>query len=187
MCTMHIRKHIAFAPDVGPIDDTMRDNFNGKFASFWGSIQSNISNKVRFRELRFYDVPSAPGIDMGPPKKIYSYGTLGTSSTSALPPQVALSVTFKTAERRRWGRFYLPGLTTSGMDAQGRVALGIMGPIATAAAALCNRSGTGANLTVFSRLHWNDQDVQQVQVDDIYDVVRRRRFSVPLNRSVASP
>jgi hypothetical protein len=185
--TMHIRKHISLAPDVGPITDTERSDFSTKFQTFFNAIKSNVSSKVVLRELRYYDVPSGPGIDMGPPKKIEPFGIGGLSAAAALPPQCAVSVTFKTSVRKQWGRFYLPGFVTSSLDVNGRLAVANCTAIANAAGPLCSRAGTGANLTIFSRVGWNDHDVQLVQVDDIVDVIRRRRFSQPLTRATKVP
>jgi len=187
VCTMHIRKHIAFAPDVGPITGTERTDFTNKFTTFFNAIKGNISAAIKLRELRYYDVPSGPGIDMGPAARVDTLNLVGTSGGNALPPQVALSVTFRTDVRKHWGRFYLPGLTVTQIGAAGRVNSATTAAVAAAAAPLCNRGGTGANLTVFSRLEWRDHDVTLVQVDDIADVIRRRRFSAPTVRSTASP
>lgn len=187
VCTMHIRKHIAFAPDVGPITDTERNDFTAKFTTFFNAIKGNISAAIKLQELRYYDVPSGPGIDMGPAKKVAPLNLVGTSGGNALPPQCALSVTFKTDTRKHWGRFYLPGLTVTQIGPAGRASSTVCTAVANAAAPLCNRSGTGANLTVFSRLEWGDHDVSMVQVDDIVDVIRRRRFSAPTLRATAAP
>lgn len=185
--TCHIRKHIAFAPDVGPITDTERDDFTAKVSTWHNAIKSYIVNKVKLVELRYYDVPSSPGEDMGGPKKIATLNLLGTSGSVPMAPQVACSVTFKTAERKHWGRFYLPGFSSATLSSLGRWDSVVAQAVATASAGLCSRSGTGANLTVFSKTLWDDVEVSQVQVDDIADVIRRRRYSAPLARYVATP
>jgi len=185
--TMHIRQVVAAAPDILPITDQGRDDFVQNFNTFWEAIDQYVTQQIRLTQLRFYDVQSGPGIDMGDPVRVVEYNNVGTGSSGPLPPQVAVSVTFKTAHRLRWGRFYLPGPTRAMCDNSGRLDPVAAQDIANAAAALANRGGTGAALTVFSRKHWNHEDVEQVQVDDIFDVIRRRRFSAPHVRKTAQP
>lgn len=81
VCTMHIRKHIAFAPDVGPITDTERNDFTAKFTTFFNAIKGNISAAIKLQELRYYDVPSGPGRAARP-----SGGCGCAQSRSAEPP-----------------------------------------------------------------------------------------------------
>jgi hypothetical protein len=40
-------------------------------------------------------------------------------------------------------------------------------------------------LTVWSRVGWTHHDPQTIQVDNIADVIRSRRFSTPTYRSTA--
>lgn len=184
--TMHIRQVVAAAPDLLPVTDEGRSDFAGRFSSFWQSWDQYVSSKVVFRELRFYDVADLPGGLMGDPVKIHPFDAPGTSSSPALPPQDALSVTFRTQHRLQWGRFYLPGLTAIQMDPTGRPLRALCDEIATATHILTNRSGTGAALTVFSRKKWSHEDPQLIQVDDVMDVIRRRRFSSATYRAQVS-
>jgi hypothetical protein len=175
--TWVIRQHVAATPDFLPVTDQGRDDFQARVGAFLASVTPFITTALTMRELRFYDIPSVPHADMGDPVRITAYNTPGTSGGHALPPQVALSVTLRTAHRKRWGRFYLPGFTDTHITNEGRLAQSDCTIIANAAAGLCDRAGTGAAVTCFSRVHWNHEDPDSVQVDDIYDVIRRRRFS----------
>lgn len=183
VCTMHIREAISGAPDVLPITAEGRQAFANKWFDFWTEIHPYFSSKISCRELRFYDVPSGPGIDMGDPVDVKSIATPGSGTGAALPPQCAVSVTWRTPARLRWGRFYLPGLTVNQCDSSGRLLVAGADLIANAAHKLTDRSGTGGVLTVFSRKHWNHSDPDLIQVDDIIDIQRRRRFSKPHYRA----
>ena len=176
--TMHIRQVIQLSPDILPVTDQGRDDFVGDFTDFWVAVSPYISSQIKLRELRFYDVPATRGQHMGDPVKIQPFEQPGGSNSPLLPPQVAASVTFKTAHRKRWGRFYMPGMTTASSDAKGRIAVDTRVALANGAHALTDRSGTGAALVVFSRMHWSHEDPETIQVDDLFDVVRRRRYSV---------
>lgn len=181
--TMHIREVVQGAPDILPVTDQGRANFTQRLDSWWQNVMVGTSNKLTLREYRFYDVPSTPGANMGDPVEVVVRANPGTSTGKALPPQCAVSVTFKTDKRKTWGRFYLPGWTDSYLMPNGRLDPGICPQIATWTQGLTARAGTGAALVVFSRKEWTHHDPQQVQVDDIIDIIRSRRFSSPTIRA----
>lgn len=183
--TMHIRKTLDNFEDFADMDDQARDHFVGQTASWWTSVRPSITQYITFRELRFYDVPDLPGAPMGDPVRVQPVGTAGSATSGALPPQISLSVTFITDTRLWWGRFYIPGISRGTCSDHGRVDPTVCNSIATATSLLTNRSGTGGSLVVFSRKHWTHKDPTTVQVDDIYDVIRRRRFSLPNVRAQA--
>jgi hypothetical protein len=178
--TSHFRRVDNNLPDIFPIIPATRENYRDDWLQWWLQVRGHVSPKVTFKEMRFYDVAEAPGGLLGDPVAIYNVGQAGTSAGAPLPPQVALSVTFRTEHRLRWGRFYIPGITVSNLDANGRWDDFITPNIATATQLLTARSGSGGSLTVFSRKYWNHEDPQTIQVDDIPDVIRRRRFSRPI-------
>lgn len=175
--TLHYQKHIALAPDVGPITDTERMDIESKFADFIEALEGIIKTDVVLTEFKHFDMPSSAGL-LGPATRVNETASVpGTSTADALPPQVACSVTFKTSARKQWGRFYLPGLTTPVLESNGKLKSATADAISEAAVGLCDRSGTGAHLVVFSRSLWAPQEVTEVQVDNVLDIIRRRRFS----------
>lgn len=187
--TCHIRKVIDNFPDLAPMDDQARTDFTTDMQTWINTVSAHLSTKIKLKELRFYDVPATPGANMGDPVKVTAMNVAGTSTSLILPPQVSCSVTFKTEQRKRWGRFYVPGLTGANLDEFGRWGNQTCATFSTATAGLTFRGGTGAALVVFSRIHWNHEDPTEVQVDNVPDVVRRRRFSHTTFRSItpASP
>lgn len=78
---------------------------------------------------------------------------------------------------------YLPCPTTSWLTPDGRLDTAACTAIANAATFLTNRAQTGCALTVFSRTLWSHFDPETIQVDDVYDIIRRRRFSQPTFRA----
>jgi len=162
-------------------DTAARTAGTTKLKTFWTAVQALVSNKATLREVRWYDVP-----ETAPYKPIFvetipvvSGGATG--SAAPLPTQVAMSVTFKTANRKNWGRFYLPCLTSSVLSTNGYFDTSPVDIVATAADALTNRSLT-PYMCIWSKTTGVAQDPMFVQVDDVPDVVRRRRANVTTYR-----
>jgi len=170
-------------PDIFQIDDVRRQEFVDDVKDWHNAIKEFISSKCKLRELRFYDVPDTAGTDMGDPKLIVPLDLAGTGGGLPLPPQLSISVTFRTAERKRWGRMYLPCPTSTWLNANARLEQSACTAIANATTFLTSRAQTGCALTVWSRVKWQHFDPVTIQVDDIYDVIRRRRFSQPTFRA----
>jgi len=180
--TSHFRRVDNNLPDIFPIIDGTRTDYRDNWITWWNAVLHAVTPKVTFREIRMYDVPAAPNTNMGDPVAVYPINSPGTAGTDPLPPQVAMSVTFKTQHRLRWGRFYVPGLVESSTDSSGRFTTGIMTDILNATHTLTGRGGSGGSLTVFSRKYWNHEDPITIQIDDIPDVIRRRRFSTAVSK-----
>lgn len=135
-------------------------------AAHWG--QSPLPGEVRFAKS-------------GPPERITPVNLAGTAATGALPYQAAVSVTFRTPTPRHWGRVYWPGYGAGSLDANGRWGSGAVLGIANAHAELKDDlEGSEFQLVVPTTQIDNVlqpalQTVGSIQVDDIPDVIRRRR------------
>lgn len=100
---------------------------------------------------------------------------VGSLSGSCSPQQIASSLTFRTGVRKSWGRTYLPVmspvpgsspyLSTAAVDA-----------IANNANAMVTGAATADfNLVVVSKPLASSLNVEHVEVDNVLDVIRRRR------------
>src|SRR5580765_7600697 len=187
--TVHIREVVAGAPDILPVTDEGRQDFIDRVNVWHTETRLYQTTKIYLRELRFYDVPSGPGIDMGDPVLVHNVNLAGTAVGTVLPQQIAVSITWKTSKRLWWGRIYFPGLTVAALSTDGQVERQMLDQLAQSSVHLTNRSWTGAAAVVFSRKHWTHLDIDQVQVDDVFDVVRSRRANVTTYRAItdASP
>jgi len=185
--TMHWRHATPGLPDDdADMNGTNRDIATQKIINFLNSVMTFISNKYVAKEVRWYDVRK-DALPVGPPLQVGPLGIAGTSANSALPPQVACSVTFKTAVRKNWGRFYLPGIQSGELAPQGYFLTPMLAQIADAARALTDRGGTvSETLCVWSPTEKTHHDPQLVMVDDVPDVIRSRRFSTTLHRETRS-
>jgi len=184
--TCHIRQVEFGIPDVFPIGDQGRNDFINNVATWWAGVKGMMTTKITFREMRFYDVPGTAGVDMGDPVLVQAVQEPGTSSSQVLPPQLAVSVTYRTDKRKTWGRWYLPGITAAHLDPNGRLLAATADTLLNLHHTLTSRAASGGSLTVFSRKEWTHHDPQLIQIDDIWDVIRSRRYREPHFRKTLS-
>jgi hypothetical protein len=177
----------------GQIDDTWNP---ADFAAcetvltaFWNNLKPWIANNFTLTEYRWYRMSFREVMttthrfaETGPPVRIMPVGTLGSSTATPLPYQNALSVTLKTPDRKHWGRFYIPGITTGILAAEdGRVEPTLPDNFADMTAQMINDLWESEYQIVVPITQHNKvlggqlSTVKSVQVDDIVDVIRRRR------------
>ena len=130
----------------------------------------------------------------GPPLHILTKGEGGTNSTAALPYQTALSVTFRTAARKHWGRCYIPGLAQPDLAVgNGRFSSATTAAVANAFAEFASDLGANDFFLMVpstqndSKYATSLQSVKELVVDDIPDVIRSRRPKQASIRSVGIP
>jgi hypothetical protein len=158
----------------------------GYLTTWWGTVKAKCTSAMTLKEIRWYRV--GPGINPpNPAERVTSVAVAGTSGTNALPPQVASSITFRTAVRRSWGRTYLPGLTVTALNAGGDFTNAAVDDVANATSTLVH-SAVAADfpLVVFSRHLSALLTVEAVECDDIPDIIRRRRFKHYLRRTIVN-
>lgn len=123
----------------------------------------------------------------------------GSGSASALPPQCAITVTEKTSSRRHWGRYYMPVSSTSITDATGLVAASNRTSLLASAVTFYNACRTASMVPVVFSIAKNERpkrpsgtlpavgaiayEIAALQMDDIVDVIRSRRFAVGVNKT----
>ncbi len=153
--------------------------------TFWVGIGGLLSSDISQNLIRFYIVSSTPGVPTG--ESVYEDTTarLGGSGSLRLPPQVACSVTEETPVRRRWGRFYLPAFTTTSLGSNGRMASASVVQIADAAQDFYqDMIAANRRSVVLSQATRTYEDVQAIRVDNVFDIIRRRRLSVTSQREL---
>lgn len=163
----------------------------GYFDTFFNAVKVFFPTYVTVDQYRWYAL-DASGRTQGAPLRVTDKNIVGTGtgSTVDMPPQVAMTVTEKSTSRRRWGRFYLPvgkmTLTTSGRFSATQIDI-----VADAAEILYNAINTDAgegarqlNVVTKVRLDGTYELVNQIQIDDLVDVQRRRRWDAAALRDV---
>ena len=156
------------------------------FDDFWTATKIYYTTGTSLDQLRWYkDGPAYhPTPSEGNPAvRIIERSVAGTGTGVPCPPQVAVSLTEKTALRRRWGRIYMPApdaaLLTTG---------GLLGTVYTAG--FCDaledmyEACIAADIVpvVFSPTVETSYQIESVQVDNLLDVIRSRRWKSPTVR-----
>lgn len=135
-------------------------------------------------QLRWYRI--GPGIvPPNPAVRITDLNVAGAGSNH-LPSQVAATVTLKTAVRAAWGRMYLPVGTTSMMDQQGFIVAAAVQQLFDAwNACLIELQSHDLHCVVYSKTRRKAYTVEHTQVDNVWDVIRSRRYAAPTQRLVS--
>lgn len=121
------------------------------------------------------------------------------AGSNALPPQCAYTITEKASLRKHWGRYYVPVTVTSLTDGTGLIAGGTRTSLLAAAVAFYNACRAASMLPVVFSNAKPDRpkagggtlpavgaiayEVAALQMDDIVDIVRSRRFQTGVNKS----
>jgi len=207
--TMHFLKLAAGAPS----DDWVVGDFTGAESgldTLWTALKAFARNNVTLKQYRWY--AAGPDIDTalggpgrtGPPRRVTDRSVAGTysgvASANGSPPQVALTHTEQTTDKKAWGRAYWPlnGGSDAFLTTSGRLAPAAQTTIANALDTFYEAQlAAGAPLVVYSSAKpvrgqkvgpdlpakaARALTVDQVQVDDILDVIRSRRWGSSLLR-----
>lgn len=168
------------------------------FTAWWESLKPLYSSWIVWDRIKVYKAGPAI-VPPQPPVYDADKSVAGTNSTGIqLPPQVAISVTEIAGSKRFWGRFFLPAPAHTAMSGYGRVASATQTTIADATDTLYTalrsanlhpvvyraplpdrETRAGAPLAARAASAWT---VEKIQVDDVADVIRRRRFKYPTLR-----
>jgi hypothetical protein len=193
--------HLAKISGGNVVDTWVAGDFttlNTAFNAFWTTMKPfYVANTVLDRIKVYKDGPA-----IEPPQvPVYDadLNVPGTGTGDPLPPQVAISVTEKAGSKLNWGRFYMPAPYVGATDPYGRIDSSLSTSLANAVdtlyetlktaalhpvvyrAALPERQKvSGATLPARSATAW---DVTDIQIDDVFDVIRSRRFKYPLLRT----
>jgi hypothetical protein len=200
----------------GNPDDTWIDAdytaVTARFVALWTALKSNYPPATHpeayaLQRITYHDVGSGVGRP-NPVVRDIAENLPGTSSAAAIlcPPQVAVSITFKTAVRKSWGRMFWPAPVTNVLDTNGRLTLSqvtayrdaystwLDGLVADGFPPVVWRPRkNGALLGTFigsdGKRHTDVPDatstaltVDTVQVDDVLDVIRSRRYDHAINK-----
>jgi hypothetical protein len=175
------------------------DGLRSRFNTFWTTIRPNYGSTVKLDRMKIYKL----GPSVFPPQvpvQDADYDLAGSNTgTFTMPPQVAVSVTEKAGSKRYWGRFYLPPPVASTSTLYGRLTTAFSTAIADAADVMyeANKAANtpavvyrralpvrtqknGVEIAARAASAWT---VDDLQVDDIFDVIRSRRWKYPTLRT----
>lgn len=181
---------------TGLLNDTIRQACETAFVTWWTGYKTTVPPYTVLDEFRWYDQQVWPT-----PSPLLRVSDItnapGTAPENAPPPQLAVSVTLQTSSRARWGRFYMPGLTSqSYTNPSGRLLTTRVDAIASGAKTFLDACKTaGAIPNVWSPRGGTGPPafaagtalpVSALRVDDIMDIVRSRRWQSNPYRSILS-
>lgn len=194
--------HFLYAPGGTPSATWASAQFEAveaAFATFWGTIDDYYKAGHGPHQHRWYK--AGPGIvPPQAPVRVAEPDLVGTggSGLDQQAPQVAVSVTEKTTDPKSWGRFYLPAMASSAENANGRVDTALCTALADGvdafyeaciaadvfpvvySSAKAERETAGG--TTLPARAARALPVKSIQVDDLWDVIRSRRYNEPLLR-----
>jgi len=146
--------------------------------AFWTTAKAKVSGNYKLSELRFYRV--GKGVHKpNPAERVSTRSVAGTSAGGNMPPQLACSLTFRTAVRKSWGRTYLPlgALGGSDVTAGGEFSTANVDLLAGALNTLVSSLASSDFYLVVTSLALSAAlNVEKVEVDSNLDVIRRRRW-----------
>lgn len=145
-------------------------------SAWFTAVAGRMHTSHTFQEVRWYRV----GTGVHPPnpaERVTPMGAGGTASGTMLPPQIAASITLKTSARKQWGRTYFPGLASASIIGNGAIGTGTVDDLAGATDTLA--AGAASKqfyMGVLSGVAGSFFAAEVIQVDDVYDVIRSRRW-----------
>lgn len=152
--------------------DTQKAAVETAFNTFWGAVASRVPSYINLQEFRWYGLTLGDPIS-GPPTRVTAGSHSPGTWSSTVPSQVASSITLRTALRKHWGRIYLP-LATVGTD--GMVSSSTVDALANSFKNFAT-SCQAASITpvVFSPVRQSVMSIAAIEVDNVPDIIRRRR------------
>lgn len=162
-------------------DDSDYEDVETVMTTWWGAVKTWFPDALKLEEIRWYQ----EGPEIVPPNPVVrttSIAVAGTGGDAMCPPQVSTTVTMETPQRKYWGRVYLPAPITDAIDTndgvEGRWNHTFVDAMANDMQdALNDIGGLGIIPAVYSRAGLSFLAVTGVEVDDVPDIQRRRRFA----------
>jgi len=164
----------------GSPDDTWTDAdftaIESQMSQWIAELEPFMHTSVLWHEVRWYRV--GPAITPPNPAIRVVQASQNGNATTALPPQVAASVTLKTVPRRQWGRMYLPLTGQTVLSATGRFLPANVTTVGQSTDAFFQSViALDFHPVIFSEVRGKAYAVEEVQVDDVPDIIRSRRFN----------
>lgn len=145
-------------------------------AAWWSGSTGKFSTGCRLEEFRWY--PFGPGVaPPNPPARITTLATpIAGTNALAWPHQMAGTVTFRTTLRAHWGRIYVPW-TPAGVGPTGRNSAAIVDGMMVDVLPFLTDPGESQGVVpvVWDRNRKSAFTITALEIDDVPDVIRRRR------------
>lgn len=165
--------------------------FLGKW---WTFINAMIANDWILKEIAWRHFGADFPLDKnglskpGPYWRVTPVAQAGGSTQVRVPDQLALTTTFRTASRKHWGRFYTGGWTATEFGAdtqQGHAKSATCDQLALVCQTFLNDIYDDARKTwvcIWSPKYRGALSINELSVDDTWDIIRSRRAKFPSYR-----
>jgi hypothetical protein len=143
--------------------------------SMINGLKAYIPGSWKLTELDWHRVGSGIGKPNPAERQYLLPVPIACIGVNTLPPQAACSITFRTGVRHSWGRTYLPLGVTLGSDQflQSTAVDAIAGAVHTMVQAA---AAADFLLVVVSESLHSALVVERIEVDNVTDIIRRRRW-----------
>lgn len=192
----------------GSVDNTWDD---GDYATIEANLNTimtgwgpQMATRFKWFESRYYRMvfnplppvgteleDDKPFLQSGGPERVFAHNFSG-SGGNPLPPQCAVTSTEITAYPRHWGRNYWPAPAASTVGSQGHIGSVAQNALATAVHDAYDALQAAEFFPVVPVTQFKDVSgvqparallsVNAIQVDDVFDVIRRRRTHTATTR-----
>lgn len=187
-----VTSHDFWAPNVSDFNESWMSAIASAMSAFYGENDPALfSDKCTLQEMRFYDDYNGDRTP-GDVDKVIAIGNAGSAAGVMLPPQIACSVTERGEQtpKRHWGRFYLPGIPGAWLDVDGTIHSTVQAGLVTKLGELYSAWTTSDYYpvvwSILSPGPPGATKVEIIQVDEILDVIRRRRYESVTRRLTAT-
>ena len=194
--------HLSMRPGVAHVYDQLNAAdaaaVESSFSSNWfATMQSHITSGWTLAEFRWRNFGADYPLDKngfsrpGPIWRLTPYGSPGTGQSGRLPDQDAATVSYRTTSRKHWGRNYVGGIPTTELatPAFGQLSTAYVDALAGAFHSWFNNLWglpRQIDAIVWSAKYRGILGVDQLVVDDVVDIVRRRRANTATYRKIFS-
>jgi hypothetical protein len=201
MVTMHFLNSTGGVPDASWTTADY-ESVETKLDALWTALKGMYSSSGSVTLAGYTWRADGPafkpfGASLSPTLRITNRSVAGLDPGEQLPPQVAVSVTevipstfvahnvegVGDQTRNRWGRFYLPAPVVSMCD-DGRPSTAFLTNVANAVQTFYNACVADDFIpVVYSPTTGHAWSIDEIHVDDVFDVIRSRRFRNTLSRN----
>lgn len=154
-------------------------------ATWWTTQKQYCGTYARFSRILWHKVGKGIGKPNPATRILDIVSPVNGTGTVVQPPQCACAITLRTGLRRHWGRTYAP--LHSALDANGRLTSTQRSNISGAAVTLLQAAlAADFQPVVYSATKQIVFGVEAVGVDDVVDIVRRRRWKNVVSKTLTS-
>lgn len=165
-----------------------------RFDTWWTAQKVYHSTSLKLAGYKWFQ-RQVGVVSAGASHRLTLRSVAATASQDSLPAQVATSITLETGHRKHWGRIYLPAHTELNSDVYGRCSVGYVDAVALNWNNLMANLGTdqifpvivrhdpaGSTSSPPTKTPLELMTITGIHVDDVPDIIRRRRVQDVLYR-----